>query len=38
MKQALKKEFECNFVESGEEDNGENADEDDEYTPSSLIE
>jgi len=38
MKQVLKKEFECNFVESGEEDNEENADDEDDYIPAALLE
>jgi len=38
MKQMLNKEFDCNFVDSDNEEVGENADEDDEYTPSHQME
>jgi len=34
----LNKEFDCNFVDSDNEEVGENADEDDEYTPSHQME
>lgn len=37
MKQMLTKEFECNFVDSDNEEGGENGDDEDEYTPSHLM-
>lgn len=37
MKQMLNKEFECNFVDSDNEDVGENVDDDDDYTPSHMM-
>jgi len=40
MKHMLNKEFECNFVDSENEEGGENGDgdEDDDLTPTDLIE
>jgi hypothetical protein len=38
MKQMLNKEFECNFVDSDNEEAGENGEDEDEYTPSNLME
>lgn len=38
MKQMLNKEFECNFVDSDNEEAGDNAEDEDEYTPSHLME
>jgi hypothetical protein len=40
MKQMLKKEFECHFVDSDNEEEGvaDNEDDDDDYTPSNMIE
>ena len=33
----LNKEFECNFVDSDNEEGGENVDDEDNYTPSHLM-
>ena len=39
MKQMLNKEFECNFVDSDNEgEAGDNGEDEDDYTPSHLIE
>lgn len=39
MKQLLNKEFDCNFVESDDEENVEaEAEADDEYTPANMLE
>ena len=39
MKQMLSKEFECNFVDSDDEEEGnEQENEEDDYTPSQMVE
>ena len=37
MKQILNKEFECNFVDSDDEENGEHGEDEDESIPANLF-